>query len=81
MFQMVEDNEGVGEHQCHVRQPEWVGIYLPKRLDRAHEVVPEEADGAAREWRPGCAAQVEVGLVEAAGRLRGGRVGVAAVGQ
>ena len=49
--QVVEDHEHVGEHQRHVRQPDRVGVRLAQRLDRAHEVVAEVADGAAGERR------------------------------
>ena len=49
--QVVEDEQHVGDHQRHVGQPERVGVGLAERLDRAHQVVAEEADGAAGERR------------------------------
>ena len=49
--QVVKDEQQVGDHQRHVGQAERVGVWLAKRLDRAHEVVAEEANGAAGERR------------------------------
>ena len=49
--QVVEDEQHVGDHQRHVGQPERVGVRLAERLDRAHQVVAEEADRAAGERR------------------------------
>ena len=49
--EVVEDEQHVGDHQRHVGQPERVGIRLAERLDRADQVVAEEADGAAGEGR------------------------------
>ena len=49
--QVVEDDHRVGDHQRHVGQPERVGVGLAERLDGAHQVVAEEADGAAGEGR------------------------------
>ena len=51
MAQVVEDEQHVGDHQRHVGQPERVGVGLAERLDRAHQVVAEEADRAAGERR------------------------------
>ena len=51
MLEVVEDDEHVGEHQRHVRQPEHVGVRLAERLDGADEVVAEVADRAAGERR------------------------------
>ena len=44
-------SSSVGDHQRHVGQPERVGVGLAERLDRADQVVAEEADGAAGERR------------------------------
>ena len=77
MLEVVEDHEHVGEHQRHVRQPDGVRVGVAQRLDGAHEVVAEEADGAAREGR-------RVGerrLAEGADLGSGQRVGVAAIAQ
>ena len=49
--QVVEDDHRVGHHQRHVGKPERVGVGLAERLHRAHQVVAEEADGAAGERR------------------------------
>ena len=51
MAQVVEDEQQVGDHQRHVGQAERVGVGLAERLDRAHQVVAEEADRAAGERR------------------------------
>ena len=51
MLEVVEGHEHVGDHQRHVGDPEGVRTGLWKRLDCAHEVVAEEADGAAGERR------------------------------
>ena len=51
MAQVVEDKHRVGDHQCHVGEAELIGVGLAERLDRAHQVVAEEADGAACERR------------------------------
>ena len=51
MLEVVEHDEHVGEHQRHVGQAERVRVRLAERLDRAHEVVAEEADRAAGERR------------------------------
>ena len=49
---VVEGDEHVADHQRHVGQPERVGVRLAeRRLDRADEVVAEDADGAAGERR------------------------------
>ena len=77
MLEVVEDHEHVGEHERHVRQPDGVGVGVAERLDGAHEVVAEEADGAAREGR----GVGERRLAEGADLGRGQRVGVAAVAQ
>ncbi len=45
--QVVEDEQQIGHHQRHVGQSERVGIWLAERLDRAHQVIAEEADRAA----------------------------------
>ena len=49
--QVVEDQHRVGHHQRQVGQAERVGVRLAQRLDRPHQVVAEEADGAADERR------------------------------
>jgi hypothetical protein len=49
--QVVEREDHVGEHQRHVRQPHRIRVGLGEALDRAHAVVAEEADRAARERR------------------------------
>ncbi len=49
--QVVEDEHHVGDHQRHVGQPERVRVGLAERLDRADQVVAEEADRAAGERR------------------------------
>ena len=77
MLEVVEDHEHVGEHQRHVRQPDGVGVGVAQRLDRAHEVVAEEADRAAGERRR----LGERRLAEGADLGGGQRVGVAAVAQ
>ena len=51
MAEVVEDEHRVGDHQRHVGEAELVGVRLAERLDRADEVVAEEADGAACERR------------------------------
>ncbi len=51
MAQVVEDEQDVGDHQRHVGQAERIGVGLAQRLDRADQVVAEEADGAAGERR------------------------------
>ena len=77
---VVEDHQRLGDHQRHVRQPERVGVRLAERLDGSHEVVAEEADGAAGERRqaldrrragtaPGTRATARVGI----GRSRSSR--------
>ena len=77
MLEVVEHDEHVGQHQRHVRQADGVGVGLAERLDGAHQVVGEEAHGAARErWRVG-----ERRLAEGADLLFGQRVRVAAVAQ
>ena len=40
---VVEGDQHVGDHQRHVGQPERVGVRLAERLDRADQVVAEEA--------------------------------------
>ena len=75
--QVVEDDEHVAEHQRHVGQPELVRVRLAERLDRAHQVVAEVADGAAGERR-------HVGerrLAVARDLLGGDRVRIALVAQ
>ena len=54
VLEMVEHHQHVGEHQRHVRQTHGIGCGLARsprrraeRLDRAHQVVAEEAHGAA----------------------------------
>ena len=87
MAQVVEDEHHVGDHQRHVGQAERVGVGLAERLDRAHQVVAEEADGAAGERRQaldrrrlelrrGGAATARVGVGR--GSLRLGRLAPAA---
>jgi hypothetical protein len=50
VLEVVEHDEHVGQHQRHVGEPEDVGVGLgERRLDGAHEVVAEVADGAAGE--------------------------------
>ncbi len=51
VLEMVEDEQHVGQHERHVRQPDGVGVRLAERLDRAHEVIAEVADRAAGERR------------------------------
>ncbi len=77
MLEMVEHDERIGEHQRHVGQPERVGPRLAERLDGAHEVIAEEADGATGERR----AVLDRRLLEARDVLRGERIRVAAVGE
>ena len=48
---MVEGEHHVGDHQGHVGKAERVGVGLAQRLNRAHQVVAEEADRAAGERR------------------------------
>ena len=48
---MVEGEHQLADHQRQVGQAERVGVRLAERLDRAHEVVAEEADRAAGERR------------------------------
>ena len=62
----------VGDHQRHVGQAERVGVRLAERLDRADQVVAEEADGAAGERRQALDRRRPV----AARRARDGGVGV-----
>ena len=77
VLEVVERDQHVGEHQRHVGQPDRVGVRLAQRLDRAHAVVAEEADRAARERRQAGQRRLAV-----ARDLGGGeRVGIAAVGQ
>ena len=77
VLEVVEDHEHVGEHQRHVRQPDGVGVGIAQRLDRAHEVVGEEAHRAAGERR-----RLGERRLAEGGDLRGGqRVGVAVVAQ
>ena len=77
MLEVVEDDEAVGEHEREVGQPELVGVGVAERLDRAHEVVAEEADGPARERRQVAQRRLAV----AADLARGELVGVALVAQ
>ncbi len=51
MLEVVEDDERVAQHQGHVGQAERVGVRRAERLDRADEVIAEEADGPAGERR------------------------------
>ena len=51
MAKMVEGEHHVGDHQGHVGKAERVGVGLAQGLNRAHQVVSEEADGPAGEWR------------------------------
>jgi hypothetical protein len=77
VLEVIEDHEHVGEHQRHVRQPDRVGVGVAQRLDRAHEVVGEEAHRAAGERR-----RLGERRLAEGGDLRGGqRVGVAVVAQ
>jgi hypothetical protein len=66
--QVVEDEQHVGHQQRHVREPQRVRVRLAERLHRAHQVVAEEADRAAREGR-----QVAGGAAVAREALRHGR--------
>ncbi len=75
--QVVEGEDHVGEHQRHVRQPDHVRVGLREALDRAHAVVAEEADRAARKRREAVDLRLAVARDLALGEL----VGVAAVGQ
>ena len=75
MAEVVEDDEQVGDHQRHVRQPERVGVGLGQRLDGADQVVAEEPDGAAGERRQALDRSRPV----AAELLGDGRVGVGRV--
>ena len=70
--QVVEDEHRVGDHQRHVGQAERVGVGLAERLDRAHQVVAEEADGAAGEGRQ----VLDRGRLEGAEARGDGAVGV-----
>ena len=78
--QVVEGEDHVGEHQRHVRQPDHVRVGLREALDRAHAVVAEEADRAARERNPARPA-VDRRLAVARDLALGELVGVAAVGE
>ena len=72
MLEVVEDHQRIGEHQRHVGQAERVWVGLAQRLDRAHEVIAEEADGSAREGR----SVAHRGLAEASDARRRERVGI-----
>ena len=63
---VVEGDEQVGDHQRHVGQADRIGIRLGERLDRADQVVAEEADGPAGERRQ----LVRLGDLEAAEVVR-----------
>jgi hypothetical protein len=74
---MVEDDEAVAQHQRHVRQAEGVRVGRPERLDRADEVVAEEADGAPRErGQLGCRCRAVAG-----DGVGGNGVGIAVVAE
>ena len=77
MLEVVEDDQQIAQHQRHVRQPERVGTGVTERLDGAHEVVAEVADGASGKRRQSLHRGLRVTLD---GRRRD-RVGVAAIGQ
>ena len=96
VLEVVEDDQRVREHQRHVWQPQWIhSRRIAERLDRAHQVVTEEADGAADERRPtrrraqprpcgpqrSCPGVAQRRLAEAGDMLGRQRVGVTAIGQ
>ncbi len=72
---MVEDNQRVGKHQCHVRETEGVGGRLSERLNGSHEVVAKETHSATREGR----GVLHRRLVKARHMLGRKGIGVAAV--
>ena len=77
VLEVVEGDERVGQHQREVGQPDRVLVRRAERLDRAHAVVAEEADRAARERRQAGQRRLALAL-----HLGGGeRVRVAAVGE
>ncbi len=79
--QVVEDEHHVGDHQRHVRQAEWVGVGLAQRLDRADQVVAEEADRAAGEGRQVLdRSRLEAGEVLGDRRVGVGGVAIGAAG-
>jgi hypothetical protein len=51
VLEVIEGEHELADHQRHIGQTERIGVRLAKRLDRSHEVVAEEPDGAARERR------------------------------
>ncbi len=52
VLEVVEHHQHVGDHEREIRQPEHVLVRLAERgLDRADEVVGEEADGSSSERR------------------------------
>ena len=51
VVEVVEDEQDVGDHQRQVGQAERIGVGRAERLDRAHQVVAEQADGATGERR------------------------------
>ena len=72
MAEVVEGEHQLADHQRQVRQAERVRVRRAERLDRAHQVVAEEADRAAGERRQ----QVRLGDGELGQRLGDGAVGV-----
>ena len=74
MLEVVEDDEHVGEHQRHVRQPEHVRVRVAERLDGADEVVAEVADRAAGERREVGQRRLAVAADLARRRARTGRL-------
>ena len=64
---MVEGDDQLADHQRQVGQPERVGVGIGERLDRADEVVAEQADGTAGERE-----LIGIGELEAPERRRDG---------
>ena len=77
---VIEGHQHVAHHQSHVGEADGVGIRLAQRLDRADQVVAEDADGPAGERRQvSCvrelvarqvAAHLAVWIVDLADRVR-----------
>ena len=51
VLEVVEDDQHVGEHQRQVGHADRVGVGLPERFDRAHEVIAEHAHRPSGEGR------------------------------
>ena len=77
MLEVVERDERVREHQRQVGQPDRIRVRRAQRLDGAHAVVAEEADGAAGERRQAGDRRLAVAL----DLVRRQRVRVAPVGE